>query len=127
MSESVFLIIHCCGGIRYCCCVLGVVSIHGKSDRTTDVKAPLLAATGEASSSTQSAEQVQMRNLWVDSVLGGFEDHRPCPYCLMGPCITVGQLTSMEGSCAPDITNHTKRHKDYQKFWKSLKGGFVAA
>ena len=34
----------------------------------------------------------------------------------MGPCITVGQLTSMEGSCAPDITNHTKRHKDYRKF-----------
>ena len=87
------------------------------------MKAPLLAAAGEASSSTQSAEQVQMRNLWVDSVLGGLEDHRPCPYCQMGPCITVGQLTSMQGSCAPDITNHTKRHKDYRKFWKSLKGG----
>ena len=26
-----------------------------------------------------------------------------------------------QGSCAPDIRNHTKRHKDYRKFWKSLK------
>lgn len=53
--------------------------------------------------------------------MGGLEDHHPCPYCLMGPCMTVGQLTSMQGSCAPDITNHTERHKDYQRFWKSLK------
>lgn len=121
MGESVFLIIYCCGGNTSCCCVLGFASIQGKSDRTTDVKAPLLGATAEATSSTQSAEQVQIRNMWVDSVLGGLDDHRPCPYCLMGPCITVGQLTSMHGSCAPDITNHTKRHKDYRRFWKSLK------
>ena len=85
------------------------------------MKAALLAATAEASSSTQSAEQVQMRNLWVDSVLGGLEDHHLCSYCLLGPCITVGQLTSMQGSCAPDITNHAKHHKEYRRFWKSLK------
>ena len=35
--------------------------------------------------------------------------------------ITVGELTHIQGSCAPDITNHTKRHKNYKLFWKSLK------
>ena len=78
---------------------------------------PLVASA----SATQSAQQVHMRNVWVDSVLGGLEDHPPCPHCLMGPCITVGELTLIQGSCAPDITNHTKRHKNYRRFWKSLK------
>ena len=75
------------------------------------MEAPLVATTAEASSSPQSAEQK----------LGGLVDHPPCTHCLMGPCITVGELTHMQGSCAPDITNHTKRHKDYRRFWKSLK------
>ena len=58
---------------------------------------------------------------WADSVLGGLEDHPPCQHCLMGPCITVSEVTRIQGSCAPDITNHSKRHKNYRKFWKSLK------
>ena len=39
----------------------------------------------------------------------------------MGPCITRSDMTRIEGSCAPDIRNHSKRHKDYKRFWKSLK------
>ena len=58
---------------------------------------------------------------WADSVLGGLEDHPPCQHCLMGPCITVSEVTRIQGSCAPDITNHSKRHENYRKFWKSLK------
>lgn len=42
---------------------------------------------------------------WADSVLGGLEDHPPCQHCLMGPCITVSEVTRIQGSCAPDITN----------------------
>ena len=53
--------------------------------------------------------------------LGGLEDHPPCPHCLMGHCITVGKLTRIQGSCAPDITNHTKRHKNCGRFSKRLK------
>lgn len=95
----------------------GVASRQEKTKRTADVEPPLVATA----SATQSAEQVHMRNVWVDSVLGGLEDYPPCPHCLMGPCITVGELTLIQGSCAPDITNHTKRHKNYRQFWKSLK------
>ena len=58
---------------------------------------------------------------WADSVLGGLEAYPPCPHCLMGPCITMGEITRIQGSCAPDITNHSKRLKDYRRFWKSLK------
>ena len=58
---------------------------------------------------------------WADSVLGGLEDHPPCQHCLMGPCITVSEVTRIQGSCAPDVTNHSKRHKNDRKFWKSLK------
>lgn len=56
-------------------------------------------------------------NAWADSVLGGLEDHPPCQHCLMGPCITVSEVTKIQGSRAPDITNH----KNYHKFWKNLK------
>lgn len=79
------------------------------------------AALVATASATHSAEQLHMTDVCVDSVLGGLEDHPPCPHCLMGPCITVGELTHIQGSCAPDITNHTKRHKNYKLFWKSLK------
>ena len=60
-------------------------------------------------------------DVWADSVLGGLEDHPPCQHCLMGPCITVSEVTKIQGSCAPDITNDSKCHKNYHKFWKSLK------
>ena len=88
-----------------------------KKERTADVEASLVATA----SATHSAEQLHMTDVRVDSVLGGLEDHPPCPHCLMGPCITVGELTHIQRSCAPDITNHTKRHKNYKLFWKSLK------
>ena len=58
---------------------------------------------------------------FADSVLGGLEDHPPWQHCLMGSCITVSEVTRIQGSCAPDITNHAKRLKNYRKFWKSLK------
>lgn len=79
------------------------------------------AALVATASATHSAEQLHMKDVRVDSVSGGLENHRPCPHCRMGPCITVGELTRIQGSCAPDITNHTKRHKNYKRFWKSLK------
>ena len=60
-------------------------------------------------------------NPWADAVKGMSEHHRPCPQCLMGPCITVSPITKLEGSCAPDVTNHSRRHKDYRRFWKTLK------
>ena len=65
--------------------------------------------------------QTSAVDAWTDSVLGGLEDHPPCQHCLMGPCITVSEVTRIQGSCAPDITNHSKRHKNYRQFWKSLK------
>ena len=57
-------------------------------------------------------------NPWSDSVIGGTEEHLPCLHCLMGPCVTVRPITKLEGSCDADIRNHSKRHKDYQKFLK---------
>ena len=39
----------------------------------------------------------------------------------MGQCITLSDMTCIEGPCAPDIRNHSKRHKDYRRFWTSLK------
>ena len=58
---------------------------------------------------------------WADSVLGGLEAHPPFQHCLMGPYITISEVTRIQGSCAPDITNHSKRHNNYKRFWKSLK------
>ena len=52
---------------------------------------------------------------WADSVLGGRAAHSPCQHCLMGPCITVSEVTRIQGQ-APDITNHSKRHKNYKRF-----------
>ena len=69
----------------------------------------------------QEQPDPNVADAWADSVLGGLEDHPPCQHCLMGPCITVSEVTRIQGSCAPDITNHSKRHKNYRKFWKSLK------
>ena len=68
-----------------------------------------------AKASTSSSDS------WVDSVLGGLEAYPPCTHCLMGPCITVSPITRLQGSCAPDIRNHSRRHKDYRQFWKRLK------
>ena len=65
-----------------CCCVLAVASRQEKTERTTDVEASLVATA----SATHAAEQLHMKNVWVDSVLGGLENHPPCPDCLMGPC-----------------------------------------
>ena len=65
--------------------------------------------------------QGQEGDAWADSVLGGLAAHRPCQHCLMGPCITISEVTRIQGSCAPDITNHSKRDKNYKQFWKSLK------
>ena len=69
----------------------------------------------------QEQPVTNVADAWADSVLGGLEDHPPCQHCLMGPCITVSEVTRIQGSCAPDITNHSKPHKNYRKFWKSLK------
>ena len=65
--------------------------------------------------------QGQEGDAWADSVLGGLAAHPFCQHCLMGPCITVSEVTRIQGSCAPDITNHSKCHKNYKRFWKSLK------
>lgn len=69
----------------------------------------------------QEQPVTNVADAWADSVLGGLEDHPPCQHCLMGPCITVSEVTKIQGSCAPDITNDSKCHKNYHKFWKSLK------
>ena len=74
-----------------------------------------------ATATHQEDHATNVVDAWVDSVLGGLEDHPPCQHCLMGPCITVSEVTRIQESCAPDITNHSKRHKNYRKFWKSLK------
>ena len=66
-------------------------------------------------------DQGQQGDAWADSVLGGLEAYPPCPHCLMGPCITISEVTKIQGSCAPDNTNHSKRHKNYRRFWRSLK------
>lgn len=68
----------------------------------------------------RAAQHLAQRNTNVanaraDSVLGGLEDHPPCQHCLMGPCITVSEVTRIQGSCAPDITNHSEYHKNYRK------------
>ena len=60
-------------------------------------------------------------NPCINSILGWLKDHPPCQHCLMGPCITRSDMTRIEGSCSPDIRNHSKRHKDYRRFCKSLK------
>ena len=93
------------------------------------VSSPLAAAAcapppsiPETSQSTPRESQTNCEgDPYVDSVLGGLENYPACPHCLMGPCITVSGMTHLLGSCGPDITNHSKRHKDYRKFWKSLK------
>ena len=64
--------------------------------------------------------QTNAVDAWADSVLGGFEKHPPCHYCLMGPCITVSKVTGIQASCASDITNHSNHHKNYCKFWKTF-------
>ena len=39
----------------------------------------------------------------------------------MGPCITISELTTIQGTCSRVITNHSKHHKNYRQFEKSLK------
>ena len=63
----------------------------------------------------------QAGDSWADSVPGGLEANPPCEHCLMRPCITVSEITHIQRSCAPDITNHSKRRKNYHRFWKSFK------
>lgn len=100
---------------------LGTVSEDRDSNQETpSAQAPLAAAPVDPASTANEAQQYHV-DAWADSILGGLEDHPPCPHCLMGPCITVGEITCIQGSCGPDITNHSKRHKNYRKFWKSLK------
>ena len=41
--------------------------------------------------------QTSAVDAWTDSVLGGLEDHPPCQHCLMGPCITVSEVTRIQG------------------------------
>ncbi|XP_078352846.1 uncharacterized protein LOC144637659 [Oculina patagonica] len=97
----------------------GTVSENRDSNQVTPcAQAPLAAA---AVVPVTTANEAQQSDAWADSVLGGLEDHPPCPHCLMGPCITVSEITRIQGSCGPDITNHSKRHKNYRRFWKSLK------
>ena len=43
-----------------------------------------------------------------------------CSHCCQAPCVTVNNL-ERKGSRAPDIINHSFRHKDYRKYWKFLK------
>ena len=43
-----------------------------------------------------------------------------CNFCLQVLCISLSQFKPM-GCCAARITNHTKRHKDYKWFWRTLK------
>ena len=43
-----------------------------------------------------------------------------CSDCCQAPCVTVNNL-ERKGSRAPDIINHSFRHKDYRKYWKFLK------
>ena len=79
-------------------------------------------------SATHSAYQLHVTDVHEDSVLGGLEDNPPCPHCLMGPCIAVGELTRIQGSCALDIAIRTNCHKNYSTVLeKSERQGFVAA
>ena len=95
--------------------LLSVLSGQEQRGRTAPVAADVPTQPETLGQQTGSADA------WADSVLGWLEDHPPCPHCLMGPCVTVSEVTRLQGSCAPDITNHSKRHKDYRRFWKSLK------
>ena len=94
--------------------------------RSADVAEALPAASAalQVSATTQNtpgASQENEGDPWADSVLEGLQNYPACPHCLMGPCITVSEVARLLGSCGPDITKHSKRHKDYQNFWKSLK------
>lgn len=82
----------------------------------------LLLGTGprQPMNTVRAAQHLAQRNKNVanaraDSVLGGLEDHPPCQHCLMGPCITVSEVTRIQGSCALDINNHSEHHKNYRK------------
>ena len=85
-------------------------------------EAPSSSVAASQPSSTLASDPTESGNPWTNSILEGLEDHPPCQHCLMGPCITLSDITRREGSCAPDRRNHSKRHKDYRRFWKSLKG-----
>ncbi|KAL9977033.1 hypothetical protein ACROYT_G014395 [Oculina patagonica] len=97
----------------------GTVSENRDSNQDTPCAQAPLAAPAVVPVTT--ANEAQQSDAWADSVLGGLENHPPCPHCLMGPCITVSEITRIQGSCGPDITNHSKHHKNYRRFWKSLK------
>ena len=43
-----------------------------------------------------------------------------CPNCNQAPCVVEGSFRCF-GSRGQDIRNHSQRHKDYKKYWKSLK------
>ena len=87
-------------------------------------EAPSSSVAASQPSSTLASETTASGNPWTNSILGGgggLEDHPPCQHCLMGPCIILSDMIRLEGPCAPDIRNHSKRHKDYRRFWTSLK------
>ncbi|KAJ7375852.1 hypothetical protein OS493_038382 [Desmophyllum pertusum] len=99
-------------------CGTGAVSAsRGNARPPPAVPAAEPTAALLVSAVTQGQEDQQnAADAWADSVLGGLEVHPPCQHRLMGPCITVSEMTRIEGSCGPDITNHSKRHKDYRRF-----------
>ena len=47
-------------------------------------------------------------------------DVTACEFCLQTPCITLSAFRPM-GRGEARLTNHTKRRKDYEWFWRTLK------